>query len=243
MNIQYNLITLANKAYYKFLVILVNSITDKCDMNNIDTFYIIDTGLTNDQKIEIQEKCKKITIISSGFITDYDGGPWGTDWITNVKNKTTILYNVLSNCNGPVLLLDSDTMVVRDLSLLLEYGGDIQVCERPGNPTPYIGSYFLALNKEKALQFVYDWSIEVQNTSTMPPESPSLVKIVNKYDCEMQIVKLGQSIVNVLEPQYLTDDTIIIHFKGSDLVDNLDHQYNTRIEKRGWSEYVKKYIN
>jgi hypothetical protein len=33
----------------------------------LSTFYIIDTGLTDDQKIEIQEKCKKITIISSGF--------------------------------------------------------------------------------------------------------------------------------------------------------------------------------
>jgi hypothetical protein len=134
-------------------------------------------------------------------------------------------------------------MVVRDLALLLNYGGDIQVCIRPRNGTPYIGSYFFAIHKEKSLQFVYDWAVEVQQTQRVPPESPSLVKTVEKYDSNMNIVKLEQSFVNVLEPQYLTDDTVIVHFKGNDLIDDLDHQYEARINKRGWGEYVKNYLD
>lgn len=239
---QYNIVTLANSPYFKFLTILINSALDKCNFDNIDTLYVIDTGLESEQIEWIQSKHEKIQLLSTNLNTKYEGGPWGTDWLLNVKSKTAMLHQLHTHLQAPILLVDSDMMFVNDPYTLISYGGDIQVCVRHNHSTRYIGSFIFILNVDRVTDFIRDWMIEVQTTKTMPPESPSLCKVIGTYRDKINIVEIDQSIVNVLYPNQLTDASVIVHFKGSDLKNDLEHQYNKRLGTRGWSEYVQKYL-
>ena len=40
---------------------------------------------------------------------------WGEDWQINVKGKTMWLLNTVNKVQEPVLMLDSDMMVIKDL--------------------------------------------------------------------------------------------------------------------------------
>tara|TARA_R110001583_G_scaffold2725_10_gene19069 strand:+ start:12585 stop:13322 length:738 start_codon:yes stop_codon:yes gene_type:complete len=240
--IKYSVLTLANKSYFKFLQILVNSFLEKCDLSKVNNFFIIDTGLTLDQLNYLKNKHDLIKIISSELQTDYEGGPWGKDWLSNVTNKTSFFSQLFEHIKSPLMMLDSDMMITSDLYSLIKLGGDVQVCIRPNHTTKYIGSYCLALDYKKSNKFIYDWSQEVQSTNIKPPESPSLVKMVGKYKNELDIIEINESIVNEMDPNNVTDKTKIVHFKGSDLINDLEFQYNKRIDKRGWKSYVEKYL-
>ena len=51
--------------------------------------------------------------------------------------------------------------------------------------------------------FIYEWMVEVQTTNVMPPESPSLCKVIDRWKDRINIVEIDQSIVNVLYPNQL----------------------------------------
>ena len=239
---RYSIVTLANSAYFKFLTILINSSLDTCDFDKIDKFYVVDTGLEIDQVEWIRSKHTKMEVITTNLNTKYNGGPWGADWLVNVKSKTSLLYQLHTHLQTPLLLVDSDMMFVKDPYFLSAYGGDIQVCIRPDNPTKYIGSFIFILNPIKVTNFIYDWMTEVQTTNVMPPESPSLCKMIERWRDMIHITEIDQSIVNVLYPNQLIADSVIVHFKGSDLVNDLEHQYNKRLGTNGWPEYIQKYL-
>lgn len=239
----YSIVTLANSAYFKFLTILINSSLDKCDFNKIDKFFIIDTGLEIEQIEWIRSKHEKLEVITTNLNTKYAGGPWGTDWLTNVKSKTSLLYQLHTHLQSPLLLIDCDMMFVNDPYTLIKYGGDIQVCVRPDHPTRYIGSFIFIFMPEKVTDFIYEWMVEVQTTNVMPPESPSLCKVIDRWKDRINIVEIDQSIVNVLYPNQLIEASVIVHFKGSDLVNDLEHQYAKRLGTNGWPQYINQYLH
>ena len=240
---QYNILTVCDNTYFIFAKILINSILDKCDTDKINSIIVVNNGLT-DKNIEyLQSKTDLIRVVDTGINTNFNGGVWGPDWQTNVKSKTVYLYKIIDELREPVLMLDSDMLVIEDLHNLAERGGDIQVCVRPGNPTPYIGSYFFSLNHEKSLPFIKQWCESTQTSNTEgAKESPALVRTVLAFKPYMDIVEMNQSTVNVLEPKYMTEETHIIHFKGSSLPQDIPTLIKSRITDRGWDEYITNYV-
>ena len=142
----YSVVTTSDKSYYPHLKILVNSILDKCDSKYLKNIYIIDNGLTEYQKDYFLDKSDTIKINTTGLETNFKGGTWGEDWQKNVKGKTIHLYNMVNELKEPLLMLDADMLIIKDLHTLLDRGGDMQVCVRPNNPVKYIGSYFFSIN-------------------------------------------------------------------------------------------------
>ena len=57
---KYSILTTSDKAYFPHLQILANSVLDKCNLNNIKQFYIIDNGLTKEQSDELSGILSKI---------------------------------------------------------------------------------------------------------------------------------------------------------------------------------------
>ena len=127
---KYNILTTSDKSYFPHLQILVNSILDKCDLDKINNLYIIDNGLEEKQIDYLKSKSPILNIITTGIQTNFKGGTWGEDWQKNVKGKTLHLLDLVSKIKEPLLMLDADMMVTKDLYTLLEHGGDIQVCVR-----------------------------------------------------------------------------------------------------------------
>lgn len=241
----YSILTTCDKSYFPHLQILINSIIDKCDISKIKHVYIVDTGLTESQIVYLNKKISMLKIIDTGMQTNFDGGTWGKDWQLNVKGKTTHLYNLICKIQEPLLMLDADMMITKDLFSLLDRGGDLQVCVRPNNPVKYIGSYFFSINHEKTLQFVKDWKdLTLSSNGKKAHESPALTAIVKKYYNDINIIELNQNTVNrILYPPQ--DETIIVHFKGSSLHNSFESQFDNRITNREggvWMQHVNKYI-
>lgn len=241
---EYSVLTTSDKSYFPHLKILVNSMLDKCDSKYLKNIYIIDNGLTEDQRDYFSDKSDIIKINTTGVTTNFKGGTWGEDWQKNVKGKTVHLYKILTEIKEPLLMLDADMLIIQDLHTLLDKGGDMQVCVRPGNSVKYIGSYFFSINHEKTLTFVHDWMDLTQSkTGRGAHESPALTQCVDWYlnKTELDIVEVEQDVVNRYHPPPM-EETVIVHFKGSKLYETFDEQYNARITNPKWTKYIKNYV-
>lgn len=239
---KYSIQTTSDHSYFVFLKILINSILDKCDLNQLNKIYIIDTGMDSNQLKYLKEHPLQIEIITTGLSTNFKGGTWGDDWQRNVKGKTVHLYDTVSKIKEPLLMLDADMMITSDIYPLLKLGGDIQVCVRPGNAVKYIGSYFFSLNPSKTLPFIKEWKELTQNSKGKGAhESPALTKTVEKYKNQLNIIEIEQDIVNRINYPAL-DKTIIVHFKGTRLSDNIDESMHARLIDRGWSKEIEAYV-
>jgi len=242
---KYNILTTSDKSYFPHLQILVNSVLDVCELSNINNFYIIDNGLTKEQVKYLKSKSNIISVITTGLQTNFKGGTWGEDWQKNVKSKTVHLYDLVSQINQPLLMLDADMMITKDLYSLLKQGGDLQVCVRPNNSVKYIGSYFFSINASKSLPLIREWKELTQNSKGKGAhESPALSKVVEKYKGEIDIIEIEQDVVNRLLFPPL-EQTVVVHFKGSSLHNSFEEQFNARISSREggvWKEYVNKYL-
>jgi len=226
----YSIITTCDKGYFPFLKILIDSVVDVCDTSLIYNFIIVDTGLEETQKQYLVNKSDTVTFIETNLNTSFKGGIWGDDWRLNVKSKTSTFHEILTRLDHPVLMLDADMRVLRDLKTLLSLGGDVQVCVRPNNSTKYIGSYVFALNPKKLLPFVEYWR-DLTNSSTgqKAMESPSLVLAVEKFKSKLNIVELPETLVNVISPELLTDNSYLIHYKSKSLHKDIQETLNKRI--------------
>lgn len=242
---KYNIITTSDSTYYYFLKILINSILKNCDMTKVSSIIVIDNGLEDEQIEHIKSKSDQIRFIHTNNKTNFKGGIWGDDWQINVKSKTEYLLKVVEELKEPVLMLDSDMMVLQDLyQLIIRGGGDIQVCYRPKHEVPYIGSYFFSINHEKSIPFIRDWSeLTNQGKGGRPNESPALVSTVGKYNDKLQISRIDQLLVNVTDTQFLNNQVIIVHFKGNIVSSDINKSIEARVHKRGWSSHISPYLD
>lgn len=239
---KYNIQTTSDRSYFIFLKILINSILDKCNLNQLNKVYVVDTGMDSDQLNYLKEHPLEIEIITTGLSTNFKGGTWGDDWQRNVKSKTVHLHDTVAKLEEPLLMLDADMMITSDIYPLLKLGGDLQVCVRPGNSVKYIGSYFFSINPSKTLPFIKEWRDLTQGSQGKKAhESPALSGTVEKYKSQLDIIEIEQDVVNRIQHPPL-DKTIIVHFKGTHLSNNISESINARLIKRGWSKEIQKYV-
>lgn len=227
---EYSIITTCDKGYFLFLKKLVDSVFSLCKEERIKNFIVVNTGLSEEQVQYLTSKSEKICFIETGMNTQFRGGIWGADWTLNVQSKTVTLYETVINLDHPVLMLDADMEVLRDLSELLNYGGDIQVCFRPNKETKYIGSYFFAINLEKAIPFIKRWKdLTNQADKSRAFESPSLMKTVYEQRSSLDIVELSENLVNVVSSDLLKEESFLVHYKSKALDKTLQETLSNRL--------------
>jgi hypothetical protein len=239
---KYSIQTTSDYSYFPFLKVFVNSVLANCSKDHLNNIYVVNTGMDDEQLNYIKSLSTCIKIINTGSTTNFKGGIWGEDWQINVKGKTMWLLNTVNKVQESVLMLDSDMMVTKDLYELLIQGGDIQVCVRQGNSTPYIGSYFFSINKEKSIPFLQKW-VEITNSNSgkKPLESPALCETIKLFRPELDIKEQECKTVNVIDPPTFTPETYVVHFKSRTVDDNTN-QFHKRVIERGWGEHIKTYL-
>jgi len=262
---KYNVYSVMNSAYYKFGTILINSIKKNCDLNNIEKIYILSTGMSDSQLIEIDKLVPgKLVIIKArqdGKILDTSsfGGVWGREWHLNICIKTPGLHKILFETKTPTVMIDADCMVVKDIHDLLLEGGDIQVCFRPLHRVPYLASYFAALDVEKSIIFIRRWMSAIEdaynnNKNNSPKESPALsatilgdsginivrheVDKVSQYYC----VNFNKGNETVMYGTIRSNEIYIFHFKGTRQYKDADENFRVRIIDKGFYDAVKEYL-
>ena len=225
----YNILLLANDIYFKLLHICVKSICAACDMKKLGKIYIADLGLHSSYQETLKKLSEKIEILGTNTNTGNSKELYSKDWIDAVSQKTTILRMLIRNNHTPVIMLDSDTIVIEDFSACIDLNYDIQVCKRAfpllrkdGVILEYIASFFIA-NNLHAETFVSAWINRLAqriDLKLLPPhETPALVETLQN-NTEHKIGLLDENVISC-ENNYIKGLTKIIHAKSRNPKDRI----------------------
>ena len=241
---KYNVMVVLNSSYFNFGKVFINSFHDKVNLKNVDNIFIVDTGLTGDNK-KYFSKFDKVYIHNSGLTTDYDdGGSWGNGWQQNVGCKTIVFKSILEQTKIPLIMIDGDCLFVKDFSELIDDNYDIQSCRRESS-VPYLASFVVAQNNSKSIKCMDEW-IRLINEKPLdvPRESPSLGEAVNLLKDKINIGDIEQIKVSTHNETEFCDDTYVIHLKGSTLSKNIsERETKSLIGNKNFSNLIRKYID
>lgn len=213
MNSKYNILTVANESYAAFIKLFVNSLFERCDIENVDTIYIFDTGLSPLTK-EYLSDFPKVSVVDSG-INSLSSEIHDEGWKKNTYSKTKFLLKILEKTNLPTLMIDSDSIFASKFEHLIDWDADFIACRREREGfSKYIGSFFGALNIEKSKEFIELWIDNIddlqKNTDLKHCESPALAKTIDeneKFTCQ----DIEEQLVSAVFPN---ENSTIYHLKS-----------------------------
>lgn len=218
---KYSIFTTANKSYYPFVDVLSSSAIENC--KNLDRIYIAECGL-GEYRNELKNK-QKVSILDTN-ITDEYSGVHSEGWVKATQQKTRMLKKLLYNIsfNHPLIMIDSDVCVLKDLSEVIDTNYDIQVTTmNTGGHTradgifiSEIASFLIINNHSLGKKFVKRWIAKMEefavNGTPFPHETPAL-NLTLQENTEAKIGYLPE--LQVCADQELTDNTLSVHFKSN----------------------------
>jgi len=236
---KHSIYTVLNSAYMTFGKIFIQSYLEH-NIKKCNYIFILDAGL-EENDIKWLEQYDKVRIIGSNVKTSFRNGNTSTDWTDTVVAKTYGLREILKTYNvEPIIMIDSDCLILQDISFLIDQSKDIQICNRPEHKTPMLGSY-VSINKP-CLDFINKW-IEIIPTITTPwKESPALSKVYLEFKDKIPIGLIPEQIVSCYKIEDITNDVCIVHFKSGAAHKTIEESIEKRIYERGFVEKVKKYV-
>ena len=239
---KYNIMVVLNSSYFNFGKVFMNSLYDNTNIDNINTIFIIDTGLSESDK-EYFKTFNKVHIHDTGMKTSFDdGGTFGNGWQQSVGSKTIIMKNLLNQTDIPLVMIDGDCIFVKDFAHLIDDSYDIQPCYRPKHGVPYIASFVIAHNTKNCITFLDRWIALIEEKSmNVPRESPSLGEAVLELKGKIKIGNVCEFKVNTCNE--LVDDTLIIHLKGSSISRDIKEREQKSLigAPAPFLEFIKKY--
>ena len=218
---KYNIFTTANKSYFPFVDVLVNSITENCP--NLNRIYIVDCGLGEYRKY-LQDK-PNVCIMDTDILDEYSG-VHSEGWVKATQQKTRILYKLLTTMDleDPLVMIDSDVLVLKDFESVIDMDYDLQVTTmQTGGHTRADGIFikeiasFLVINDwTLGKHFVWKWIKQMEefgkNGTPFPHETPALnITLQNNTDLKIGYLKE----LEVCADQELVDETLSVHFKSN----------------------------
>ena len=217
----YNVFTTANKSYFPFVDVLVNSLTENC--SNLNRIYIADCGLGEYRKY-LQDK-DNVSIMDTDVIDEYSG-VHSEGWVKATQQKTRVLSKLLTmmDFEEPLIMIDSDVCVLEDLAQVIDTEFDMQVTTmNTGGHTradgifiSEIASFLVINNCDLGKSFVHNWIKQMEkfaeNGTSFPHETPALNMTLQNN----KLLNVGYlKELEVCADQELTPNTISIHFKSN----------------------------
>ena len=227
---QYNLLLMLNDSYMKFAIIFLNSLYKNVKMSRINKIIINNIGLNEDNKNILLKRYNKIHIFDTkknlGFSKVHS-----KEWLEALTMKTKTLLKVIEDDNNiPVILIDSDMLVLKDFHKFIDTEYDIQICKcknpyRRGDldikQLDYIACFVIVnSNNENMKNFIKDWikEIEYMKKNNLKPayETPSMCKMIKKYK-EENLLKIGDLDQDEIagDIEYIKNKTYIIHMRSN----------------------------
>jgi hypothetical protein len=253
---KYNILLMLNDSYIKFGLIFLNSLYKNTNINKIDKIIINNVGLNNENKNLLLKKFNKIEFFESNknIIVEKIHSE---EWLEVLTMKTKTLLEIIKNkTNLPIILIDSDMLILKDFDMFIDTKYDIQICKRK-NPTSradlpikkldYIGCFVIInSNNNNVINFINDWIDEIQymlNKKLKPAyETPSMCKMINKYKDILNIGDLEQDKI-ASDIEYIDNISHIIHMRSQGNAGNKNH-FDHRISniKNFKKEDILKYL-
>jgi SAM-dependent methyltransferase len=234
---RHNILMIANEKYFEFTLLLVKSILKVCDSDKLGNIIIGNIGLANESTKTLRLLSSRIQFLHFGEVITGTSDVHTEEWVQAVLTKTIFLKFCVENQLCPVILLDSDQIVMKDFLSDLPNSSPVTVCKREvpaqrpdGQILDFIASFFVARN-QAAKPFLDEWMrlIQARISEQLLPayETPALCDILNKR-------RLGLDYDFVPDREYgapnyfIEGITRIIHLKSevsmkSDLQDRIKH--------------------
>jgi hypothetical protein len=251
---KYSIFTTANKSYYPFLDIFTSSVLKNCE--NIDRIYIADSGLGEYRK-PISEK-EKISILDTDCSDEYSG-VHSEGWVKATQMKTKMLSKLfhIIDFDHPVVMIDSDVCILKDIQSIINTEYDIQVTtmktgghtRSDGTFISEIASFVVFNNPQKSKIFVDKWINKMkefgENKTPYPHETPAM-NIILKESSDLKIGYLQE--LEVCADSELTDETYTVHFKSNgstkdDPVTNFEKRIMSVLNQSSMDLEVDQYLN
>ena len=254
---QYNLLIMLNDPYIKLATILLNSLYKNTNIDNLNKIIINNIGLSTENKKKLKSKFSKIEFYETqkqfGFSKMHS-----EEWLESLTYKTKSLLEIIKkNDNLPLIMIDSDMLVIKDFNKFINTNYDIQVCKREFESSrrdidmsmKYIAS-FLIINKnhEKVQNFLIDWIEEINNMIKLKLkpayETPSMCKMIEQYKTKLKIDDLDEIHISC-DKKYIEDKTYIIHMKSMGKEEGADGNFENRINnvKNFSKKNILKYLD
>jgi hypothetical protein len=191
-------------------------------LDKIKKIFISDLGLSRQNKEILKNLNTRILILDTNITISDSKQIHSRGWVDAVSQKTNILAKLIEADNIPVVMMDSDMIVIEDFSDCIDSKYDIQICRRTiplirhdGLMVNHIASFFIA-NSKQSLSFIADWISRMEERITLnllpPHETPAMVEILAREN-ECTIGFIDDKIVSC-ENNYIKKVTKIIHAKG-----------------------------
>ena len=139
--------------------------------------------------LEIHPKLDFIKTAESGG----DNKVWSAGWREAIDHKTIGLQTICKEENYPVVMIDSDTYVVKDFTDEFLKNCDIQVCRNDtdiineGYYLTHIASWFV-VNNDKGKKFIDRWRQVMPEIQSRHIETPALCETL-KYSSGLFSIK------------------------------------------------------
>lgn len=217
----YSVFTTANKSYYPFLDVFTNSLTTNC--KNVQRIYVADSGLGEYKKAILKKD--KVSILETDCTDEYSG-VHSVGWVKATQMKTTTLNKLfhIIDFKHPVVMIDSDVCVLKDIEPLIDHEYDIQVTtmstgghtRSDGIFISEIASFVIFNNPQKCKVFIQKWIHKMkefsENETPFPHETPAM-NLVLRESVDLKIGYLKE--LEVCADSELTDQTYSVHFKSN----------------------------
>ena len=205
-------------------------------MEQVNTVYIYDTGLSEDTK-EYLLDFPKVLVMETG-IKSKSSAIHDAGWKLSTYSKTRFLLDVLEKDSIPTLMIDSDCIFISNIEYLIDWDCDIVACDRSREGfSKHIGSFFGAINVECSKQFVLKWIDNLEyllnNTDLKHCESPALSKTIEESSFKLQ--ELPEQIVSAVFPD---EKSLIIHLKSDYYAETVEQ----RLRLSHADIFVKRYL-
>jgi hypothetical protein len=198
-------------------------------MQKLEKIFIADLGLSSENRETIMNISTKIEIINTEKNIESTNELFSKGWIDAVTQKTSTLQMLVDAGHTPIIMLDSDTLIIEDFSEVINPDCDIQVCKRTnpiyrsdGFRLDYIAS-FVVINNIGSSAFIVSWINRLNeriNQNMIPPhETPAMIETINK-NTTLTIGFLDDKIVSC-ENAYFPGITKIIHAKSRNKKDRI----------------------
>jgi hypothetical protein len=187
---KYNILTVASKQYIPFLDIFLTSLFKNGNTEDLNKVYIVDIDLGASKDYFI--KSDKIVYLNSNQ-KDIYSGIHSEGWYKNVSLKTQYLHKLLCSdeVKDPIILIDSDVLVLKDISKLIDLNYDMQFTTMSagahtgasGIEILQIGCFVACNNLQKSKTFIELWMASVyylqQLQAPYPHETPAMNIVIN----------------------------------------------------------------
>lgn len=236
-----NILTSANSHYMPFAKIFFTSLSKLDDYNQINTIYVIDSGLTEYDRSIIQALTDKVDFVEGELKSFEPAAIHSEEWVALVSNKTKTFLNLLRKGITPLLFVDIDCYFKEDFFNLVDSESDLVLCQRKRPEfnryhyqLTHIGSFFgVNQHSHEVERFIERWINEMLTINGSPRETPGLCETLRKYRFDLKISNIQEDLVSChtkdLDVKKF-DECKIFHMKSTGPTKHLS-PINSRIER------------